>query len=54
MLIRTTMLIVLVDLYAYMHEIAPQPDGPYNFPTVVVACCGLAIVDIILEKLMHK
>jgi hypothetical protein len=45
MLVRVTGLIILADLYAYMHEV----EG-YSFPAVVTACAALGIVDIILER----
>lgn len=47
MLIRVTGLIILVDLYAYMHEIV---DG-YSFPAVVCACVALGMCDTILERI---
>jgi hypothetical protein len=54
MLIRTLSCVLIVDLWAYMHEVQAPPDGPYSFPGVVVAVVALTIVDIIMEKIMHK
>jgi hypothetical protein len=48
MLIRTVTLIVLIDLYAWLHE---MPD---HFATVVTACVGLTVCDIIIEKVFRN
>lgn len=45
MLIRITGLIILADLYAYMHEINDV------FPATVLACTALGVIDIVIERM---
>lgn len=54
MLTRTLTCIILIDLWAYMHEVQAPPDGPYSFPGVVVAIVAITIVDIIMERIVNK
>jgi len=47
MIVRTLILIVLADLYTWLHEM------PIHFGALVTACVGLTVVDIILSKILN-